>query len=274
MKYVPKELPEGVNVAPTNVLAELLILLGALVVLAVGAFYGLGWTADRLVMRMSPELEARLGAQFDFGATPVPASSREGALLGRLLEHLPRDRFDLRLQIACTGSVVNAFAVPGGRVVLFHGLLETVKSENELAFVLAHEIGHFANRDHLRAFGRGLVWMTVATLVGMGGDFAADVLHDSGLVASRRFSQSQELAADRFAAELVAKAYGHAGGVTDFFRNPALRDGGGWLATHPTSRRRIRQLERLIAERGWTMQPVVGYAATPCGGGDVPRVDV
>ncbi len=48
----------------------------------------------------------------------------------------------------------NAFAMPGGTTGLITGLLETLDNEIELAFVIAHELGHFHNRDHLSGLGR------------------------------------------------------------------------------------------------------------------------
>jgi Zn-dependent protease with chaperone function len=145
-------------------------------------------------------------------------------------------------------------------MVVLGGLLSTVGSENELAFVLAHELGHFKHRDHLRALGRSLAWMTLLTAVGVGGEFSSGLIVGSGTVVNQRFSQRQELAADRFAAELMQQTYGHVGGVTDFFGRPALADGGSWFGTHPASRTRVRELEALVRERGWTTAPVTPYA--------------
>ena len=48
------------------------------------------------------------------------------------------------------------------------GLLENVESENELAFVLGHELGHFRNRDHLRGLGRGIAFSLVLVAGGRG----------------------------------------------------------------------------------------------------------
>ena len=46
--------------------------------------------------------------------------------------------------------VPNAFALPGGRVYLFHGLLAKAENVDEVAGVLAHELGHLRQRDNLR----------------------------------------------------------------------------------------------------------------------------
>jgi Zn-dependent protease with chaperone function len=61
-------------------------------------------------------------------------------------------------------TAVNAAALPGGHMLVFSGLLTEMRSENELAFVLAHELGHYAHRDHLRGLGRALVLMAASTV--------------------------------------------------------------------------------------------------------------
>jgi Zn-dependent protease with chaperone function len=264
VKYVPKELPEGINAPRTNALAELGLLAGALVALLVGTFYALGLVADWLAVRISPQVEIAIGERFPSRDAGVEvARGREREILDALLAHVPHEGYDIRLRVLCEEHGVNAFAIPGGRVVVLGGLLDTVQSENELAFVLAHELGHMQNRDHLRALGRGLVLMTLLTAVGTGGDFASDLVVGSGVAVGHRFDQRQELAADRFAAELVQQTFGHVGGIADFFGRPALRDGGSWFGTHPASARRVRALERLGRERGWQTTSVAPYARTP-----------
>lgn len=264
MKYVPKEIPEGVNAPRTNALGELALLAGTLVALVAVAFWALGVAAESLAVRIGPEWEAAIGARLPLAGVGVEIrEGREREILDRLLAHVPSKAYDVRLRVVCTEQDVNAFAVPGGSVVVFGGLLTAVHSENELAFVLAHELGHMQNRDHLRALGRGLVLMTLLAAAGTGGDALSQLVVGSGVAMSHRFSQRQELAADRFAAELVQRTYGHAGGITDFFGRPALRDGGSWLGTHPASGRRVFQLERLAQDHGWETAPPTPYARAP-----------
>jgi Zn-dependent protease with chaperone function len=264
VKYVPKEVPEGINAPRTNALAELGLLAGALLGLLVGGFYALGLASDWLAVRLSPRLEAAIGERFPMASAGVEVvAGRERAILDALLAHVPNQPHDVRLRVLCDERGVNAFAIPGGRIVVLGGLLDAVQSENELAFVLAHELGHMQNRDHLRALGRGLVLMTLLTAVGTGGDFASELVVGSGVAVGHRFSQGQELAADRFAAELVQETYGHVGGLTDFFGRPALRDGGSWFGTHPASARRVHGLEDLKREKGWQAAPVAPYASPP-----------
>ena len=77
-------------------------------------------------------------------------------LVDRLASHWAEAPFEFRVEID-SSAAPNAMALPGGLIVVTQGLLDQVESENELAFVLGHELGHFRNRDHLRALGRGIM---------------------------------------------------------------------------------------------------------------------
>jgi predicted Zn-dependent protease len=150
-------------------------------------------------------------------------------------------------------------AFPGGLVAVTSGLLDQVESENELAFVLGHEIGHFRNRDHLRGIGRGMAFALVMGVLGLGGHGgAANLASLSGQLAARGFDRDQEADADRFGLELVEQEYGHVAGALDFFeRLPDPEASMGkeivqYLATHPLSEDRIEALHALSLERGWS----------------------
>ncbi|HIA01310.1 MAG TPA: hypothetical protein EYN66_05285 [Myxococcales bacterium] len=83
---------------------------------------------------------------------------------------------------------VNAFAAPGGRIYLTRGLLRKVKNENELAFIVGHELGHFKHKDQLRALGyKAIIW-ALAAMLGSDYGFAASTTISIG---SARFSQSR-----------------------------------------------------------------------------------
>ena len=73
------------------------------------------------------------------------------------------------------------------------------------------------------------------------------------------FSRDQEVAADRFGAELVVRTYGHAAGISDFFatmvrerRDPRVL---AWFSTHPATQWRIERLDELTRRRGWRVDP-------------------
>jgi predicted Zn-dependent protease len=150
-------------------------------------------------------------------------------------------------------------AFPGGLIFVTSGLLDQAESENELAFVLAHELGHFRNRDHLRGIGRGVAFALVVGALGLGGSGgAAQLAAASGGLATRGFDRDQERDADRFGLEVVQAEYGHVAGAWDFFER--LPEPGSvvekqivhYLAIHPLSEDRIDALRELARDRGWS----------------------
>lgn len=150
---------------------------------------------------------------------------------------------------------VNAFALPNGQIVVFDGLLQAVKSENGLAFVLAHELSHFKNRDHLRQMGRGIIIASLLALVS--GDAAGinQSFTPAMMAGNANYSQEREIQADIRAMEILHCHYGHVGGATELFEYyrdlPAdlLRD--SFLSSHPAPAQRIDTINDMIKENGW-----------------------
>ena len=113
--------------------------------------------------------------------------------------------------------MLNAFAVPGGNIVFFDGLLKAAKSPEQVAGVLAHEIAHIENRDSLRLMLRaagsaGILSMLI-------GDFAggAIILIVTEQMVSANHSQKAEALADRFATDRLAEAGLPSTDFADFF---------------------------------------------------------
>jgi Zn-dependent protease with chaperone function len=264
VSFEPRLPDERVNVSERNPLAEGALLVGGLTAVVALLALTAALAADWLVPRLPPGLEVRL-----FGAfTPAPAESEEPgdprdaalqALVERLERHWPENPYELRASVWQEENA-NAFALPGGRILVTSGLLAGVASENELAFVLGHEIGHFRNRDHLKGLGRGLALGLVLGALGMSGvGPAADVAALAGQLAQRRFDREQESAADRFGLELVAAEYGHVAGALDFLGREPEGEAEGvwlaeWLATHPLSAERTRELAAYAQERGFARE--------------------
>jgi hypothetical protein len=156
MKYTPSLPEHNDNVTQEHPLKDFLLILGALAALALLVFFLLGLLIDAVVDRMEPGAEAALtrivAANMPAGpARPDPRQAQLQALVDSLR---PCIALAGPAQVRLTDSTTpNAMVVPGGTMVVFSGLLQHVKSENGLAFVLAHELAHLAHRDHLRALG-------------------------------------------------------------------------------------------------------------------------
>lgn len=261
MKFTPRELHGNVNVSATHPLVELAWMVGGLLFIGLAVLLLLGLGSDYAASHLSPQQERWLGEHLSL---PFPGESNPAlqTRLDGLRQSLPADSplrdYPFRVQVVETPEV-NAVALPGWRIVVFRGLLDKVGSENELAMVLAHELGHFAHRDHLRSLGRGL-GITFLSLILFGPD--SSVSNAAGkllLDAGSHYSRQQETAADRFGLELLVARYGHAGGATDFFRRFDAEAGSRipyLLASHPHPGDRIQALEELIAGAGYPLRDV------------------
>lgn len=218
--------------------------------------------ADQMAMLLPPKGEKALGdATFDhirnalseteYEPIDICDRPRSVAALDRL-----RDRLTGGLELpypislhVLDSPVVNAFALPGGYVVLFRGLIEQADTPDELASVFAHELGHVAARDPSRSALRSAGSIGVLGL--LLGDFAggAIVLFLAERLIDASYSQKAELAADDFAAKLMAQNNVAPGALADMFERfaGATEDGDNddenglmaHFASHPEMTGRI-----------------------------------
>jgi predicted Zn-dependent protease len=145
--------------------------------------------------------------------------------------------------------MVNAFTLPGGRVIVMRGLINTASDGAELAGVIAHELGHVAHRDPttmlLRQLGIGFVAASLGwnnTLGGAGG-IAQDLVTLS-------YSRHAEAAADAAGETFLTRAGLRADGLGRFFARLETVEGHGtipFLTTHPPTEERRAQATRSTA---------------------------
>lgn len=262
MKYEPALPAHNDNVTRQTPLKDLLRTLAWLTAGVVFVFWSLGLLVDTLVDRMSPATEAafnRMAAQ----ARPVAAASSSAAAPLQQLADSMLECAAVRAPVSITmvdSAVPNAMVFPGGAIYVSKGLLKHVRSENGLAFVLAHELAHIANRDHLRALGRGIVLFSLAALVTGDGSGVTALLAPLHQVGEANYSRGREGAADAAALGVLQCRYGHVGGASELFESLRTEDAASpashYLASHPALQKRIEALELAKRERGWRSGPV------------------
>lgn len=257
---MPIELPPGTasysDRSPPPKKRQLFYVLGFFVGLVVAVFWSISLMVDVLIGLVPPAVEQQLGALI----VPIYQQQAEASetqialnqLLDRLEAHLPPKQKRDHQVLYIPQPVVNALAIPGDRIILYKGLLAQMESENALAMVLGHELGHFAHRDHLRQLGRGiLLQVVVAGVLGDVGSLQAIALSGATALTDAQFSQSQEYNADEFGLALLQQTYGQVAGATDFFARLSQEEmvNVDFLATHPGSEKRIQRLEKLIQDK-------------------------
>ena len=258
MKFEVRLPRDDVNVTPTHPLREALRLLLSLLLVGGGLFAIATLLVDRLIPYVPRSWESRLLPGFE-ELVYRPQTEEEKthlkrleSLLPRLTAHWPKAPAGLRVGLL-DAEEPNALAFSGGLVLVTRGHVREVESENELAFVLGHELGHFRNRDHLRSLGFGLTLDMIMTAMSRTGS-GRNLLSFSGQITNRIFSRSQEMEADAFGLSLLVAEFGHTDGTTNFFQrlptpgNAVEHLLAPYLATHPLSDERIEALRELGAK--------------------------
>ncbi|MEX2606062.1 MAG: M48 family metalloprotease [Kiritimatiellia bacterium] len=165
----------------------------------------------------------------------------------KLAEHSDRPHLPYDFTIV-NDSSWNAWAMPGGKIAIHRGLLEALRSESELAAVLAHEIVHAAARHSAQQIERNM-WMQagVAGLTLAVEADLQDVVYQTGSLAAGitqlSYSRGAESEADYHGIHYMLQAgYDGSGAVTLQEMFAENQDSsGGWLASHPTSIERVRR---------------------------------
>jgi predicted Zn-dependent protease len=230
-------------------------------------------TGREEVSFMSPEREAALGREASQQVAQEMGLVEDPALLAYLRQVGERvaaqsPRKDVKYQFFIAGMAdTNAFALPGGYVYVSRGLLALVRSEDELANVLAHEVGHVAARHaaqrETRAVGVGVLSALGTLAAGvLGGAQAAQSVAQFGQVAGAgliaSYGRDQERQADDVGQKMASASGFDPGGMPSFLRalerEVTLRLGKPrmptFLDSHPTTPERVRATEVLARELG------------------------
>ena len=261
MKYTAKIPETNVNITPTSPLRDFFVLLFGVVVIIVGVYFFLGLAVDFLVPRMSMNLEQKMAVPFLHSMAGADNSSKKAQSVQKLLNALQKNctklpyRFNVYL---LKQNTVNAMALPGGNIIVFSGLLKKTESENELAFVLSHEMGHYANRDHLKKLGRGIVFMMISAALFGPNSRVGNLLANALNITEMGFSRHQETLADEFAMDVLECHYGHVNGSVEFFKKLGKNNDpkymGHYFSDHPENQKRIAHLIDYSRNKGYRFQ--------------------
>jgi beta-barrel assembly-enhancing protease len=168
--------------------------------------------------------------------------SAMAAIESRLLSNLGSTDYKYQILVVDVPQV-NALTLPGGNILVFSGLLSFCESPEEVAAVLAHEIGHVEQR-HVAYKLMAEISLTAITALLTGGDVT--MLHEVGrMLISSVFSRNQEADADHFGMELLVKAQIDPQSMAAFFErlNEEKKDYSQyfeWIMSHPNNNNRIK----------------------------------
>lgn len=168
-------------------------------------------------------------------------------LVQRLVEPLDTP-YDFKVLVVDL-DITNAFALPGGYVVLFDGLISSSKSAEEVAGVLAHEMGHVIHRHSTQGMLRQMGISMIFNM--MMGDFGGTLGGQLGsVILSSSYSREAESEADTTGVRVLQAAGVRPTGLAAFFKRlqkegAELPSAFQILSTHPSFAQRIKDLEKV-----------------------------
>src|SRR5215468_6818344 len=216
--------------------------------------YGVPLAADRLAPLVPESFERRFGdvaeqqVKLIFGQKVCSNPAGQAAFDKLITTVRNAAGLDTSVQSAVVSSEIpNALALPGGKIFVFDSLIAKAKSPDEIAGVIAHELGHLKHRDNMR----GLIYNGgTSFLIGL---LFGDITGSSALIFASRtlitasYSREAETAADTFSIDMMHKLGRPPKAMGELMLRVTGKEGGKGLtiiSTHPLTEDRLARMSR------------------------------
>ena len=227
----------------------LTLIAGGLFFIAIIYFLLLPWMAAALVARVPPAYEKELGESvFQSMKGDFAIDEARSAYVTSFFDALQiPSQYNIRITVV-KSDVANAFAIPGGHIIIYDKLLNGLSAYPQLAALLAHEAVHIEARHSLKSLFRQLsVRLLFSALLGDAGVAGSTVLSSADNLKSLSYSRSLESEADNEGLNLLVNRNIDGAGFIRLFevlqKEPAAQ-APEWTSSHPNLERRIRNIEK------------------------------
>jgi len=252
MTYVPKDVPsDEINNSELNPY-KILFQGGLVLTVLIAVFYILSFYIPTFLTLLTPlKFDKALGQLVHKKMSILSNSDKRLERVLKLTEgKLEKEVMDSKFFIV-SDKDENAFAAPGGNIYFTQDFLNAAESDNEILFVLGHELGHHKHRHPTKSLYTNFLSSAFLSLIG-----GVDQFSELAFKATKTsFSRSQETEADLYGLELVQKITGHTEGAFGFFERMNKKYGylenisGAAFSSHPLSNERIKYLKMICVAR-------------------------
>ncbi len=208
------------------------------------------WLGEKATLIVPKDTEIELGASIaeNFKQTEEinVASSK---LLNQFIDSLRvKESYPINITVV-NSPTVNAFALPGGHIFVYSGIIDKMKNYNELVALLSHEITHVTHQHSLKSLGRSAA--TSIFISGLFGDISgisAGILDQASQLKQLRYSRELETEADQHGVDFMIKYKVSPDGMISLMQildaEGEKQDGFmNYLSTHPETKERINTLK-------------------------------
>ncbi len=275
LEFALKDLNKQASKKKVAILFLVLSLLSFICLLPVVLYFSYPMIVSSTVSVIPLEVDKKIGevahAQYMTNLVLVKDEKAMVALdkvLERLKPHIKEYPHEFQFFIV-DNHVVNAFALPGGYIVVHTGLLLSAESAEELAGVLAHEISHVTERHSIERIISSLGIVVVANV------FLGDVsgllemaVQGASMLGMSQFSQSQESAADTTGFLTLKDAQISPHGFTSFFERMQkqreekmgdlknVEELTNFFSSHPSDENRIKNIQKMFEQNPYEPIPI------------------
>ncbi|MFZ6012622.1 MAG: M48 family metallopeptidase [Bacteroidota bacterium] len=166
---------------------------------------------------------------------------------------------DIKIHII-RNSDINAFALPDNHMVIYTGLLDQAQNAEEVAGVMAHEIGHMEKNHVMKKLVKEIGMTMLFTIAG--GDAGFEIARETAkILSSTAFDRQQERDADDFAVTSMAAADIDPQHLSNFFfrlsRKNNVPEELAWISTHPGTQERASEIIKKKKELSFKKEPIL-----------------
>lgn len=233
-----------------SVWMKLTIVAGIILLVLLGAYLWLvPLLGERMAKGFSKDAEIRMGEQmYRSVLLQYHVDKKKTAILNDFYKQL---HYDIGYPVSITvvqSDERNAFAIPGGHIVVYDAILDQMKTPEELAALLGHEGSHIALRHSLRTIFRSLArQMFLALIAGNQSGVISEVVDNADALKGLQYSRSLETEADVNGLHLMAGNNINPQGMMRLMQMLQKESGSAepapFLSTHPVFKDRIRNIE-------------------------------
>jgi beta-barrel assembly-enhancing protease len=255
-KFLKSSYSSFAKTGMTGLVVGGLSLLGLAIVLFV---WGVPALAEKVASHFPVSYERAMGEQLH--AQMMQGQAIDSAKTEALQQYLSALKVESDFPIHVTvveDDMVNAFAVPGGFIVVHDAILDEMENHEELAGLLGHEIGHVQMRHSTKALTRSLSYFMLASvLFGDVSGIAAVIVDNASTLNNLEYSRTAESDSDKAGLELLVQNKLNPKGMVWLMErlNSDEPEFLKFISTHPNTNDRIKEIEKHISKTNYKPQP-------------------
>lgn len=228
-------------------------------IIGLGYFYVLPFVAEKSVVLIPEDYDSHLGSTFFeqnmlFSDVDIEKTKALNLFAKELnLKNTKRLKFTV-----VNSEMVNAFALPDGNIVVFSGILNTMKEYDELVGLIGHEVAHVNHRHSMKMVCRNLSgYLFVSAVLGDANGVMATIGDNVNSLQSLSYSRKFEHEADVEGFEIIALNKVNPKGMSNLFKrlqNEEVVTIPEFLSSHPVTTERIRDINELIKTKPFQLK--------------------